>query len=144
MVWLPRYRLIEHTVRICQCLTFLSTLWVVNRFSRKRLEKILFLSYEISANDWILEVQLICFPRNGCIRWRQIQHDVLSNRLKLPSRRNVFESSGVALLQTWTVSYKVSSVPKQLLAYCFKQDIRFWTRSDHVNQINAEDVICYY
>lgn len=69
----------RNTVRICQCLIFLSALSVVNRFSRKRLEKILFLSYKISANDWNLEAQLICFPRSGCIRWRQIQHGFLSN-----------------------------------------------------------------
>lgn len=50
---------------ICHCLIFLSAPSVVNRFSKKRLEKILFLSHEIAANDCILEAQLICFPRSG-------------------------------------------------------------------------------
>ena len=60
---------------------------MVNRFSRKRLEKILFLSYEIEANDWTLQAQLICVSSKR--DWP-----------KLSSRRNVFQSSGAALFQT--------------------------------------------
>ena len=87
MIWLPRYRLIEHTVRIFQYLIFRSALSMVNRFSRKRLEKILFLSYEVSANDWTQQAQLICFSSKR--DWP-----------KLSSRRNVFQTSGAALLKT--------------------------------------------